>query len=74
MTQCEEILNYMMSHGSITAKEAEDHCGCMRLASRIHDLKNRGHLIKTETVTVPSRHGKTQVAKYSLVTGEKDEQ
>ena len=35
MTQCEKVLEYIKTHGSITAKEAYFNLGIMRLASRI---------------------------------------
>lgn len=67
MNQCELILRYMQEHGSITPMEALNHCGCMRLSARIHDLRNMGHDIKMELVTVKSKNGtKTQVSRYSL--------
>jgi hypothetical protein len=41
-TQCNMIAEYLKSGKSITALEALRKFGCMRLASRIHDLKERG--------------------------------
>ena len=41
MTQCEKILDYMRSNGSITPLDALREFGCMRLASRINDLKRQ---------------------------------
>lgn len=46
MNQCEMILN-RLEHGGITPKEAEVF-GCMRLAARICELRNRGYNIRTE--------------------------
>lgn len=66
MSQCEKIMKFMETHGSITAKQAEKYIGCMRLASRIHDLREQGVKIKSEQITVRTRSGKTQVARYSL--------
>lgn len=40
-SQCKLILFYLKEHGSITAKEAMQLCGCMRLAARIHDLRKK---------------------------------
>ena len=63
-TQCKMILGYMKEHGSITALDAfKEPILCMRLPSRIWDLKQAGHKIKKVMITVPS--GK-RVAKYSL--------
>lgn len=67
MTQIEMILAYMRERGSITPMEALNHCGCMRLSARIHDLRNLGHDIVMELVTVKSRNGvKTKVSRYRL--------
>lgn len=68
-TQCEMILAYMEEVGSITPAEAMAEFGCMRLASRICEIK-RTHKIKTERVTAPGRFGPVTFARYSL---EKDE-
>ena len=67
MTQIEMILAYMREHGSITPMEALNYCGCMRLSARIHDLRNMGHDIVMDLVTVKSRNGvKTKVSRYRL--------
>lgn len=67
MTQSEKIINYMKTHGSITARQAY-HMGIMRLASRISDLKREGHKITSETVKVKNRDGSSSyVSKYSLL-------
>jgi len=67
MNQCELIMEYIREHGSITPLEALNHCACMRLSARIHDLRERGHDIKMEIVTVKNRHGqKVRVSRYSL--------
>jgi len=67
MNQCELILKYMKEHGGITPREALNHCGCMRLSARIHDLRALGHDIKMELVEVKIRGGhKTRVSRYSL--------
>lgn len=41
-TQCNMIAEYLKSGKSITPMDALRKFGCMRLASRIHDLKERG--------------------------------
>ena len=67
MTQCERILRYIDEHGSITAKEAMNELGIMRLASRIADLKADGWEIDTTTECSMNRYGeKTHYAKYSM--------
>lgn len=66
MTQCEQILAYMKAMGGITARQAMNDIGCMRLASRIHDLRAMGYNIKSEYIKVRTRHGHTTVVRYSL--------
>ena len=67
MTQCERIIEYIKTHGSITARQAY-HLGIMRLASRISDLKSTGYKIKAEDIKVKNRDGSfSYVAKYSFL-------
>lgn len=78
MTQCEKIVAWMKKAGGITARDAF-FLGCMRLASRIHDLKKMGYGISSEMVKVKNRDGsETCVAWYRLESepeegGEDDE-
>lgn len=46
-TQCNMIAEYLENGYSITALEALQMFGCMRLASRICDLRDRGYNINT---------------------------
>lgn len=62
-SQCAQIKQWLLSGHKITQLEALDLFGCMRLASRIHDLRNRGMEIIKEKVTTPS--GKL-VTMYSI--------
>lgn len=67
MTQCERIIQYMNDFGSITALEAMQDLGIMRLASRICDLKRQGYRIKKEDIQTKNRYGETiHIARYSL--------
>ena len=67
MTQCEKILRHMKDFGSITALEAMNEYGIMRLASRISDMRNEGIAIVSKTVVVKNRHGEKRCVKqYSL--------
>ena len=67
MTQNERIVQYMRDFGSITPIEAMFDLGCMRLASRISELKRRGYDIRKETEFGRNRYGKrTAYARYSL--------
>ena len=66
-TQNKRILDYMEEKGSITQLEALRYCGVMRLASRISDLRMRGHAIESEMVTVKNQFGEDcRVKQYRL--------
>lgn len=66
MTQCEKIVKYMKEAGGITARDAM-YLGCMRLASRIHDLKKMGYGISSEMIKVKNMDGtETCVAHYKI--------
>lgn len=66
LSQQQKILKYMQTHGSITARDALSF-GCMRLASRITDLKKRGYIIDREMIEVTNVDGsKSRVARYTL--------
>jgi hypothetical protein len=67
-SQCDAILAFLRRGGMITQLEALDLFGVLRLASRINDLRNRGHVIETITETVYNRDGDPcRVARYRLV-------
>lgn len=61
--QCDAILAYLQEHGSITPIDALRVCGCMRLAARIQDLEEAGHVF---TVELEGENGK-RWARYTLV-------
>lgn len=66
-SHCALILQHMKKFGSITAKEAADEYGCMRLAARISNLRDSGVAIRSEIVTGKNRNGNTtHYAVYSL--------
>ena len=69
-SQCELILRYMDEHGSITSLEAMQYFGCMRLASRISDLRKRGYMIVRTMVTMFNEDGsyRGHYAEYHLAT------
>lgn len=56
-TQCEKVLEYMERFGSITQLDALRDIGCMRLASRISDLRQRGYPIGRRMKTSKNRYG-----------------
>ena len=67
-TQCQLILEYMKTYGSITPLEALNDIGCMRLASRINDLRAQGIAIGVRMKTGKKRDGgKTTFAEYYLI-------
>lgn len=66
-TQCEKILKYMEREGSITPLDALREFNCMRLASRITDLKRAGFTIHKEMETKKNRDGDSvRYARYRL--------
>ena len=62
-TQCNMIAQYLEQGYSITSLEALKMFGCMRLASRICDLRDRGY--KINTCKIKTETGKW-VTEYSL--------
>ena len=67
-TQRDRVLKYMLDFGCITQREAMNDLGVMRLASRIHELREMGYIIQSKDVPVVNRYGeKTFVAQYALV-------
>lgn len=63
MSQNNSILEYLKQGNSITALEALNSFQCMRLASRMNDIKNMGYEVCSQMVDLPS--GK-RVASYWL--------
>lgn len=51
-TQNRAILSYLRSGKRITQLSALELFGCMRLPSRIHDLKKAGIVIKDQFITL----------------------
>ena len=70
-SHCRLVLQHMKTYGSINPIEAKEQYGCMRLAARIKDLRNRGVEIDTEMVNGLDRDGgTTRYAVYRLGEGE----
>lgn len=66
-TQNERILDYINQFGSITQLEALRDIGCMRLASRISDLKRLGYPITSEVEVVKNRYGEnSHIKRYRM--------
>ena len=69
-TQNQRILDYIEEFGSITQLEALRDLGCMRLASRISDLKKLGYPVTSTAETINNRYGeKCRIKRYSLAKG-----
>ena len=67
MTQNDMVLKYLHDFGSITPLDALREFGCMRLASRIADLKKDGHSISRVMERGQGRYGnKVRYARYRL--------
>lgn len=66
-TQAQRVLDYIEQFGSITQYEALKDLGIMRLASRVSELKKRGHNITGRMITVKNRFGENcSVKQYSM--------
>ena len=59
-----QILEWLLEGNKITAYEALAKFGCLRLASRIHDLRERGYVILKEMIILPNNK---RVAQYYLL-------
>lgn len=66
ITQKKLVLEHLKNIGSITSNEAIEKYGITRLSDRIFNLRNEGINIKTTLITVDTRYGKEQIAKYTL--------
>ena len=67
MTQCYRILRHMKDYGSIDPMTAIKEYGCMRLASRIADLKDMGYDIVSERTRGKNRYDEpTSYCTYRL--------
>jgi hypothetical protein len=66
-TQREKILDYMREWGSITPLDALREFGCMRLATRVFELKQQGYNIKTVIERAENKSGEpVHYARYFL--------
>ena len=69
--QCARILRHLKDYGSITAKDAVQEYGVMRLAARVSDLKKMGYDITSKFETSKNRYGESvNYVRYSLNTTE----
>lgn len=67
-TQAQQVLALLRLNGTqgLTALVALERIGCFRLASRVHELVEDGHDIRSEMITLPT--GK-RVARYTIHEG-----
>jgi hypothetical protein len=66
-SQCERLLEHLKLGLPLTAHKALYGYSCLRLAARIHDLRQLGHQIERRMVEVPTRDGRrARVAEYRL--------
>lgn len=71
MSQNATILFHLQSGRSLTSLEAINLYGITRLGGRIFELKQQGHVIHDEFVTVKNRHGKdARVKRYWIAQPE----
>ena len=69
-SQNQMILEHMKTKGAITQGDAAELYGCMRLASRINDLRRKGTPILTIMTEGRNRYGKPiRYARYILHDG-----
>lgn len=63
-TQCDKVLLWLLTRGSITTREAVTELNVMSLPKRIEELRKAGHCIETNYETSPNgaRYGV-----YSLI-------
>ena len=66
MTQNEKVLQYMRTHGKISQRDAVQF-GCYRLSARIHNLREAGYRITSQSKGFSNEYGHGSYAEYSLV-------
>lgn len=70
-SQCNKVLHFIETEGSITPLDALREFGCMRLASRVSDLKRKGYPITREMETAKNRYGEPiRYARYRMGVAE----
>lgn len=65
-TQAQAILAHLQTGAKLTPLEALERFGTLRLAARIWDLRQAGHVINERDVTLPN--GKTVAQYWMTVT------
>ena len=65
--QCQLLLDYMQTNGSITGLQSITELGIMNYKGRIHDLRKMGYAIRTDYITRMNAHGDVKTfAQYTL--------
>jgi hypothetical protein len=71
LTQKQKVLRHLKEIGSITPIDALRDYSIMRLTSRVCELKDEGHNIKSELVSGKNKYGESvRYSKYTLVEQE----
>lgn len=66
-TQADRVLAYIQTFGSITTLQAFRDLGVTRLSARIFELRDRGIIIDSTSITSKNRYGENcTYAKYFL--------
>ena len=65
MTECQKILNFMRSNGSITKLDAIKRNISFTLTQRVADLKRQGYMIETK-MEKPDNYTGSAYARYIL--------
>lgn len=60
-SQNARILAHLLAGGTVTALSALADFGCLRLASRISDLRAAGHPVKDAWTSTPATHKRVKV-------------
>jgi hypothetical protein len=66
-SQNAKILAYMKKGNTLTALGALNLFGCFRLAARVKNLKDAGHVINTEMIVVGLYGEEKRIARYRLI-------
>ena len=66
-SQNTKILAHLKNGGRVTSLSALEDFGCLRLSARIKELRDRGHNVQSETITLPN--GK-RVSQYFIEVSE----
>ena len=67
MTQTKSIIKYLKKGKPITALQAQNLFGCMRLSARIYDIEKLGYEIVRHWVTTKNRYGDfVRIKQYSI--------